>query len=229
VTAKLLRSTAAEFFGTALFVFLGVSAVVLSPLAGTAGPLVSPLAHGVGMAILVTMTMGISGGHLNPAVTAGLWLARKVDSRTAGTYVAAQLVGAILGAALAAALLPPGMAKAASLGTPAVSGAVTSFGQAVGIEAVLTFFLVSAVFGTAVSSEAPKVGGFGIGLAIFVAGLVGGGLTGAALNPARAFGPAIVSWTLASQAVYWIGPLLGAIAAGALWKYVLLPKDPAQL
>jgi len=80
------------------------------------------------------------------------------------------------------------------------------------------------VFGTAVSPEAPKIGGFGIGLAVFVDALVGGGLTGAAMNPARAFGPAIISADVHGQAVWWIGPLLGAAAAGWLWRTVLLPK-----
>src|SRR5437667_398806 len=90
--------------------------------------------------------------------------------------------------------------------------------------AVTSLFLVSAVFGTAVSSEAPKIGGFGIGLAIFVAALVGGNLTGAMMNPARAFGPAVINVSLNGQAVYWIGPLLGAAVAAALWKAVLLPR-----
>ncbi|MBI1966606.1 MAG: aquaporin [Gemmatimonadetes bacterium] len=228
MTSKSLRSTAAEFFGTALFVFLGAGSVVMSGGAGTVAPLTVALAHGIALSILVTATLGISGGHLNPAVTAGLWLARKVDGRTAGSYVLAQLIGALLGAALAKALLPLAMVKAASLGTPALAGNVT-FWQGVWIEAVLTFLLVSAVFGTAVSPDAPKVGGFGIGLAVFVGTLVGGPLTGAAMNPARAFGPAMVSFQLTSQAVYWIGPLLGSMAATLLWKYVLLPKDPSEL
>ena len=86
---------------------------------------------------------------------------------------------------------------------------------------MLTFFLVSAVFGTAVSPDAPKIGGFGIGLAIFVAALVGGNLTGAMMNPARALGPAIVAHDLHAQAVYWIGPLLGAAVAGGLWRLAL--------
>jgi glycerol uptake facilitator-like aquaporin len=97
--------------------------------------------------------------------------------------------------------------------------------QGVWIEALLTFFLVSAVFGTAVSSEAPKIAGFGIGLAIFVDALVGGSLTGAMMNPARAIGPALVAWQWNAHAVYWIGPLIGAGAAGALWKAVLLPRS----
>src|SRR5437660_2499332 len=181
------------------------------------------LVHGVAMAIIVSMTMNISGGHMNPAVTAALWLARKVDDRTAGLYVVAQLIGAVLGALLISAVLPHAAARATSIGTPMVATSVT-FTQAVLIEATLTFFLVSAVFGTAVSSEAPKIGGFGIGLAIFVAALVGGNLTGAMMNPARAFGPAVVNVRFNGQAGYWSGPLLGSRVAAALWKAVLLPR-----
>jgi glycerol uptake facilitator-like aquaporin len=99
-----------------------------------------------------------------------------------------------------------------------------SFMQGVWIEAAFTFLLVSAVFGTAVSAEAPKIAGFGIGLAIFVAAVVAGTWTGAVLNPARAFGPALVAWQWNAHAVYWIGPLIGAGVAGAVWKALLLPR-----
>lgn len=213
-----LRPLAAEFVGTLLFVFLGVGSVVAS-----SGPLGVALAHGVGMAIIVSMTMSISGGHINPAVTVGLWIANRFDGRLVWQYVAAQLLGAIAGAALVKALFPHVAVATALVGTPRLASEVT-FMQGVWIEAVLTFFLVSAVFGTAVSSEAPKIGGFGIGLAIFVDILAGGSLTGAVMNPARAFGPALIAGQWDAHAVYWIGPLIGAGVAGALWKAVLLPR-----
>jgi glycerol uptake facilitator-like aquaporin len=108
--------------------------------------------------------------------------------------------------------------NAALAGAPQLGPSVTLV-QGIWIEALLTFFLVSAVFGTAVSPDAPKIGGFGIGLAIFVAALVGGNLTGAMMNPARALGPALVAHDLHAQAVYWIGPLIGAAAAALLWRY----------
>ena len=224
---KNLRPLTAECLGTALFVFLGAGSVVMNTPNGL-GTIGIALVHGVAMAIIVSMTMNISGGHMNPAVTAALWLARKVDDRTAGLYVVAQLIGAVLGALLISAVLPHAAARATSIGTPMVATSVT-FTQAVLIEATLTFFLVSAVFGTAVSSEAPKIGGFGIGLAIFVDVLIGGSLTGAAMNPARAFGPALVAWDWHGQAIYWIGPLLGGLAAAAVWKWVLLPRDPTNI
>jgi len=224
---KLLRPLTAEFIGTLLFVFLGAGSVVAvvatGPTAGSIGPLGVALAHGVGMAVIVSMTMGISGGHMNPAVTFGLWIANRVAGTLAWQYILAQVLGGVAGAALVKAVLPRIAVGLALVGTPRLASDV-GFMQGVWIEALLTFFLVSAVFGTAVSSEAPKIAGFGIGLAIFVDALVGGGLTGAVMNPARAIGPALVAWQWNAHAVYWIGPLIGAGVAGAVWKAVLLPR-----
>jgi aquaporin Z len=214
----------AEFLGTALFVFIGAGSVVANAMtAGGVTPLGIALAHGVGMAILISSLMGISGGHLNPAVSLGVFVAGRIDGRTLGRYVLAQLVGGIAGAALLKLLFASTAVRAVTAGAPQLSLNI-GFGQGIAIEAAFTFFLVSAVFGTAVSSEAPKIGGFGIGLAIFVSALVVGGLTGAALNPARAFGPALVAWSFHSQAVYWIGPLAGGALAGWVWRVLLLPK-----
>jgi len=225
---KLLRPLAAEFIGTLLFVFLGAGSVVAfvanGPTTGSIGPVGVALAHGVGMAVIVSMTMSISGGHINPAVTFGLWIADRVPGKLVWQYILAQVLGAVAGAALVKAVLPRMAVGVALVGTPRLASEV-GFMQGVWIEALLTFFLVSAVFGTAVSSEAPKIGGFGIGLAIFVAALVAGSHTGAVMNPARAIGPALIAWQWNAHAVYWIGPLIGAGVAGALWKAVLLPRS----
>ncbi|HEY6060854.1 MAG TPA: aquaporin [Gemmatimonadales bacterium] len=218
------RPMFAEFLGTALFVFIGAGSVVANAMtAGGVTPLGIALAHGVGMAILISSLMGISGGHLNPAVSLGVFVAGRIDGRTLGRYVLAQLVGGIAGAALVKLLFASTAVRAVTAGAPQLSLNI-GFGQGIAIEAAFTFFLVSAVFGTEVSSEAVKIGGFGIGLAIFVSALVVGGLTGAALNPARAFGPALVAWSFHSQAVYWIGPLAGGALAGWVWRVLLLPK-----
>src|SRR5204863_8232514 len=150
-------------------------------------------------------------------------LADKIAGRTALYYIRAQLLGTLVGAALIKSVFPQAVALA-RVGTPQLAADVT-FMQGIWIEAILTFFLVSAVFGTAVSPEAPRIGGFGIGLAIFVDALVGGGFTGAVMNPARAIGPALVAWPWNAHRDYWIGPLIGAGVAGALWKAVLLPRN----
>ncbi|MCZ6858478.1 MAG: aquaporin, partial [Gemmatimonadetes bacterium] len=166
-----------------------------------------------------------SGAHFNPAVTLGLWLNNKIDAKNAGAYVATQLLAAIIAALLVKALLPSVAGEITGYGTPRIAGDVDII-QAILIEAILTFFLVSAVFGTAVSSEAPSgIGGFGIGLVLLFGILVGGPLTGAAMNPARAFGPALVAGEWVGQAAFWIGPLLGGAAAALVWGKVLLPKE----
>ncbi|HYU10163.1 MAG TPA: aquaporin [Gemmatimonadales bacterium] len=222
-----LRAPVAEFVGTLLFVLVGAGSVA-SQVGGIGGNLGVALANGLGLAIAVTIMMPISGGHLNPAVSVALWIGNQIDAKTLGRYVAAQLLGAITAALLIKAVFPASMVRITSLGTPSMSGAMGFFDGVV-LEALFTFFLVSAVYGTAVSPQAQRVGGFAIGLTVVVCALGGGALTGAALNPARAFGPALVSWDWHGQAVYWIGPLLGAAAAGALWKYLLLPRSATDL
>lgn len=225
MNAKLIRPVAAEFVATALFVFVGAGAVVMNAVSGnTLGTPAVALVHGIALAILVSMTMSISGGHLNPAVTVALLAAGKVDRRTAGAYIGAQLAGAVLGALLVKLVLPLQAGVVTNLGLPAMSAHIDSFVKGAAIEALFTFFLVSAVFGTVVAQDAPKIGGFGVGLVVFVAGVVAGPLTGAALNPARAFGPALVAWEVHGQAWYWIGPLVGGLAASVLWKQILLPR-----
>src|SRR2546426_2946017 len=105
-----LRSLTAEFVGTVVFVFLGAGSVVTTalagPNAGAVSSLIVALAHGVGMAVIVSATMNISGGHINPAVTTGLWIANKIDGRQASQYILAQLLGALVGAALVKGVLP---------------------------------------------------------------------------------------------------------------------------
>lgn len=227
MNASTLRPVVAEFVGTFLFVLCGTTAVVANAATNSGLGIVGvALAHGVALAILVTATMNVSGGHLNPAVTAGLLLVRRIDPKTAGLYVAAQLVGAILAALLVKGALPFGAVNATSVGTPQF-GAHIGTGQAFLMEAAFTFLLVSCVFGTAVSAEAPRVGGFAIGLAVLVAALAIGPYTGAALNPARAFGPALVAGQWHAQAWYWIGPLVGGALAALVWDKVLLrPASP---
>jgi len=221
------RQLAAEFLATLALVFIGAGSVVVDAMTGGEVGLVGvALAHGVVLSVMVTITMPISGGHVNPAVTFGLWLARKIDARRAGLYVVAQLAGAVAGAFLLRALFPVGAGDATSWGLPRISPYI-SFPQAVVIEATLTLFLVSAVFGTAVSPQAPKVGGFGIGLVLAFDILAAGPLTGAAMNPARAFGPAVAANDWHAHAAYWAGPLLGAAVAGLLWAWMLgLREEP---
>jgi aquaporin Z len=220
---SLLRRSLAEALGTFALVFIGVGSIASKfyPDANY-GILGIATAHAIVLAVMVTATMAVSGGHLNPAVTIGLLVARRTNARTAVSYIVAQLAGAVLGALAVKVLFPIGVTRPIALGTPTIAGNVQLW-QAISLEAILTFFLVSAVFGTCVNSEAPKVGGFAVGLVLLFDILVGGPLTGAAMNPARAFGPALVAGQWVAHGVYWVGPILGGVVAALLWEHVLLP------
>ncbi len=221
----LVRRLSAEFIGTFALIFIGGGAIVVDAAkAGALGLLGIALAHAVVLGVMVTAFMNISGGHHNPAVTFALWMASKIDLARAAFYIVAQLAGAAVAALAIRGLLPSLAGEVTSYGVPRIAGDVT-LTKAILIEAVLTFFLVSAVFGTAVSKDAPKVGGFGIGLVLLFDILVGGPLTGAAMNPARAFGPALVGNDWHGHAAYWIGPLLGAAVAAIIWAKILLPAQ----
>ena len=220
----MVRRLTAEFLGTFALVFIGAGAVVMDRDTGGGLGLVGvALAHALVLGVMVSALMNISGAHFNPAVSLGLLVAKKVDARTAGLYVVTQLVAAVVAALLVKMLFPTMAGEMTSYGAPRI-GDITMT-EAIVIEAILTLFLVSAVFGTAVSREAPKVGGFAIGLVLLFDILVGGPLTGAAVNPARAFGPAIVANDWHFHLAYWVGPLLGGAASGILWAKILLPKE----
>jgi len=223
------RRLVAEALGTFGLVFIGCAVVVVNggfPNSGI-GLLGIALAHAVVLSVMITATMTISGGHLNPAVTVGLLVTRRIDFRSAVAYVLTQLAAACVAAYLVKFLLPPAAVRNAMVGVPIIAGSVT-WSQAIGLELVLTFFLMCAVYGTAVSPDAPRVGGFGIGLVLLFDILVGGPLTGAAMNPARAFGPAVVSGEWVGHLAYWIGPIAGAILAALLWEHFLLPRIPLR-
>ena len=222
--SSLTRRSIAEAFGTFAFVFIGAGSAMSKFFPGADyGLLGIAIAHGLALSVLVTATMGISGGHLNPAVTLGLLAARRVTVQVAVAHIVAQLIGAVLAVAVLKGFYPGAVQRASALGVPHLANSI-SLGQGILIEAILTFFLVSAVFGTCVNSGSHRIGGFGIGLTVLFGVLVGGPLTGAALNPARAFGPALVAGEWVGHVVYWIGPILGGVVAGLLWEHVLLDE-----
>lgn len=188
---------------------------------GAVGLLGIALAYGLALAVAVSSFGAISGGHFNPAVTLALAIARKHPWPQVPMYWAAQLGGALLAALLLRIVFAnvPAAMDQVNLGTPMVSGSVPIL-TAIFIELFLTIFLLWAVFGTAVSPDAPRIAGFGIGLAVTADVLLGGPLTGASMNPARWFGPAVASGHLRDAAVHVIGPLVGAAIAGASYLYV---------
>lgn len=218
------RHFAAEFIGVFALVFVGGGAIITSPMLSVQAAVVNiAFAHGLILALMVTATMRVSG-HLNPAVTAGFLVTRRIEPMMAVVYWIAQILGAIIAAYVLKALFPANIVAATRLGGQFISADI-GLGQAIALEAIATFFLVFVVFGTAVDPRAPKVGGFAIGLTVTAGILAIGPLTGGSMNPARSFGPAVVTRMFEGQIAYWIGPLLGGCAAALLYDTLFLKRE----
>jgi MIP family channel proteins len=224
---KTWQAVLAELVATLLFVFVGAGSVVVvtqvigaSPgLQGDPAALAAiALAHGLAIALLVAGTIKISGGHINPAVTFGAVITGRMKLSTGVLYVAGQIVGAVIGALLLEAAVVSQFEG--NLGAHALNLDVLD-GEEAGllVEAALTFLLVFTVFATAMDPRGlANLAPVAIGLAILVDHLVGVPLTGASMNPARSFGPALVADFWDDHWVYWLGPLIGG-GLGALAYY----------
>lgn len=222
-----MRAHLAEAAGTFMFFTIGAGAIVTNAAySGGSGLVGVALAHGLVLAIAVSAFGAVSGGHFNPAVTLGVAVAGKLPWSKVLTYWLAQAIGALAAGYLLAYVFG-GFAKAAAdgthLGTPVLAPGVDPV-VAIVLEAVLTVFLLWAVLGTAVSPKAPKIAGFGIGLTVTFDILLGGPITGAAMNPARWLGPAVAAGYFNSWYVYFVGPLLGGALGGLSYKY-LFPAE----
>lgn len=207
----------AELVGTFTLVFIGAGAGALASANG-GGIVAVALAHGLALMVVIYAWGSISGAHVNPAVTFALALTGKTSWGEAVQYWVAQLVGA--GAAGFALLFALGD-SAGSLGMTLPAGGISDM-QAIFIEAILTFFLVTAVFGTAVAGRNGNAAGLAIGLVLAMDILMGGALTGASMNPARSFGPALARFEFQSFWIYIVGPVLGGSAAALLYDRVFL-------
>ncbi|HEV8447234.1 MAG TPA: aquaporin [Gemmatimonadaceae bacterium] len=220
------RHFVAEFVGTFALVFIGGGTIITSPLVQSQATVLSvALAHGLILALLVSATMNISGGHLNPAVTTGFLVTRRIDPMMAVIHWIAQFLGAIIAAYMLKALFPVAVTSVTLLGGQRISSDTTLL-QAVVLEAVATFFLVFVVFGTAVDPRGPKLGGMAIGLTVAADILAIGPLTGGSMNPARSFGPAVVTHVFEGQTAYWVGPIIGGIVAALLYDRLFLRDGP---
>jgi MIP family channel proteins len=214
------RHFIAEFIGVFALVFVGGAAIMTTQMARAENMLlVVAAAHGLVLAVMVTATMRISG-HLNPAVTLGFLAARRIEPMMAMLFIVAQLLGATLAAYTLEWVFPHEVALGARLGGQSLALEI-SLVKGIVLEAIATFFLVFVVFGTAVDSHAPKVGGFAIGLTLTAAILAIGPLTGASLNPARSFGPAIAIGIFEAQVVYWARAHFGRRRRGAALRHAL--------
>ena len=160
----------------------------------------------------------VSGAHFNPAVSFAVWLAGQMPGRTAGLYMVSQLIGGLLAALALRTIFPTSL-----LGLPRLGTGIDPL-VGTGIEAILTVVLVIAVFGTAIDPRGPKIGGLFIGLAVAADILMGGLLTGAAMNPARGFAPAAVDGIWDNSYVWILGPLIGAGIAALFYRFFLLPE-----
>lgn len=229
---SLPQKLVAEFVGTFTLIFIGAGSICADQYLRGAnqpgfGPLAIAAAHGLAIAIMVTAIGHISGGHLNPAVTIGFWVTRRLGTIQSLCYWFAQIAGAVFAAYLLTLIVPEATWNACALGTPALASDFTRL-HGMAMEAVTSFLLVFVVFATAadIKGAFDKVAGFAIGLTVMMDILIAGPFTGAAMNPARAFGPALVSRHWANQGVYWVGPLIGGIIAGFLYNAIFLRDQP---
>ena len=218
----------AEFVGAFTLIFIGAGSIITNGLGVGVGLVGIALAHGLAIGVMVSAMGHISGAHFNPAVTIGAWVTQKIDARNAVSYIVAQLAGGAAGAAVLRFGLPNTAWEQQSLGVPAVT--ILQNGNAVMIEAVLTFFLVWVIFATAIDPDGAfgKIAGLAIGLTITIDILAAGPFTGAAMNPARWFGPAVVGGYFANWWVWIIGPVAGAIVAAVVYDSVILRGRGAE-
>lgn len=215
------QATLAELIAVALFVFLGAGAVIGIGMVGAdggTGLIIGALAHGLAIAVLVAAIGRISGGHINPAVTVAVVVTGRMSLIKGAMYVVAQLVGALVGAGLLLSVIP--LADQGTLGAHALNVDVASGLIA---EMVLTFTLVFVIFATAMDPNGPRhLAPFAIGIAVMVDNFVGAPLTGASMNPARSFGPALAAGEWADHWVYWVGPIMGAVLAAVIYEVIYI-------
>jgi MIP family channel proteins len=233
----------AEFIGTFALVFIGAgAAAVIGDGVGLPGIAAIAFAHGLTLMVFAFAYGRVSGGHMNPAVTVGVLAAGAMRVGEAAGYIVSQLIGGIAGALLLRAVLG---GAATGLGTPHLAhgltlGATTlTITPAAGftIEATLAFFLVTVVLSTAVAGRAGNLAPLAIGMTLTLNIIMGGALTGAPFNPARALGPMVATGNFVDAWLYMIAPLVGAIVAAGVHaglasianeQAVAAVRDPAE-
>ncbi|MEP6977664.1 MAG: aquaporin [Thermoleophilia bacterium] len=221
-----LRRAVAEFVGTFTLVFVGVSSITVGGNLTTVA-----FAHGLAIAVMVSAVGHISGGHFNPAVTFAFLVTKRMAPILALVYWVTQFAAAVAGALMVKAIFPDQLTDRAKLGAPAVASVIGS-GGAFAMEAVLTFFLVFVVFATVADPRGTfkSIAGLAIGLTITMDILAGGPLTGAAMNPARAFGPELVQNVWTNAWIWYAAPLVGAAVAALAYEFLYLrPLAPVPV
>jgi len=211
------RALVAEFIGTFTLVFIGAGAAALD----VGGVIGAALAHGLVVIAFVYSYGHISGTYINPAVTIALWVGKQIDIVNAVGYVIVQLLGGILAGLVLNFLIG---SIAPGLGATVLADGIDPI-QGLIIEVILTFLLVNTIFNSAVSGKAGNLAPVAIGFTLIALILMGGPLTGAALNPARTLGPAIATGNFADLWLYIVGPIVGGILAAALYNGLFKPND----
>ena len=222
-----LRRGAAEFVGAFALIFVGAGAVLAAGPSGESEIVAVALAHGLVIAVMVSAVGHISGGHFNPAITLGFLVTGRLAPLLAVTYWAAQFLGAIGAAAVLRWIFPDD--TEASLGAPVLNPGIQPEAGLL-IEAILTFFLVWVVFATAADPRGTfkSIAGLAIGFTITMDVLMGGALTGAAMNPARALGPELLANQWDDFWIWYVGPFAGAVIAAVAYELLYLrPVGPA--
>ncbi|XP_073142617.1 probable aquaporin TIP1-1 [Henckelia pumila] len=227
-----IKAALAEFFSTLIFVFAGAGSGIASSVVTNGAPtspsglISAAIAHGFALFVAVSISANISGGHVNPAVTFGLFIGGNISLVRCILYINAQLLGSI--AACALLVLTTGIIE------PAEFAMTGSLWRGIVFEIVMTFGLVYTVYATAVDPKKGEVGiiaPIAIGLIVAANILAGGPFTGASMNPAVSFGPALLGWNWSNQWAYWAGPLIGAGLAAIVYEvfFISHTHEPVPL
>jgi MIP family channel proteins len=222
----------AEFLGAFTLVFAGVGASIIAIISQDQSALTVAFATGLAIFVMVAIFISVSGAHFNPAVSLAMLITGRLPFADFIAYVAAQLAGATAAAALIKFGYPAQVIEATGLGVPT---ARVEWSTALLLEVVMTLLLVLVIFGAAVDrrSTMGSLAGAPIGMVITMNILIAGPITGAAMNPARWFGPVVLQgeWgALTNIAIYTVGPLLGGVLAAVLYDYVIArrPQEPER-
>ncbi|MBA3717605.1 MAG: MIP family channel protein [Actinobacteria bacterium] len=219
-----MRRCVAEFVGAFALIFIGAGSIIELVRVPSIGLVGVALAHGLAIAVMVSALGHISGGHFNPAVTFGFLITRRMQPALAVSYWVSQFAGALVAALLLKGIFPSADVDQVKLGAPALGG--IGAGAGLVLEMILTFFLVWVVFATAADPRGTfkAIAGLAIGLTISMDILCAGPLTGAAMNPARAFGPQLVQNAWSDGWIWYLGPIAGAAAAALLYEWLYLKR-----
>ena len=220
----LTRQCIVEFIGTFSLTFIGAGAIIAT---GGGNLVAIAFAHGLALSMAVYASGHISGGHINPAVTIGMLVTGKIKPPAAAAYIVVQLLGAVLAAFILSSCLPEAAVAKVKLGATLGSlSAPENAATIIILEAILTFLLVTTIFAVAVDKRGPKnIYGFAIGLTVCFDILCAGAFTGASMNPARSFGPALIGGHWDIHHCYWIGPILGGALAALVYDRIIIGKD----